>query len=233
MKFFLSMLALVAAGSVAAAGSGAPVEGSGAGPPLDLGSEGAPDVQNPPCADEFEVPAELPSSPVPCNPGTWANANDYPVDALRNEVEGVSRFELTVDSAGKTTRCRINGTSGHDSLDMTTCRLMMQRATFVPAHDESGRPVEGTWSSAVRWEIPEFNTSTDTAPPLPIYLVSSFIVEKDGAVTNCRIEKSEGGYPNDLCANGAYYYPFANEAGEPIRKRVRTMIRVVHEDLPQ
>lgn len=86
--------------------------------------------------------------------GSWANANDYPSRALREEREGVTKFTLTVGPDGRATSCVVTGSSGSADLDATTCSLNMRRARFDPATDQNGGPVPSEWSSATRWEIP-------------------------------------------------------------------------------
>ncbi len=89
------------------------------------------------------------------NPGRWASARDYPSRALREEREGVTAFTLNIGADGRVTSCRVTGSSGHSDLDRETCQLMERRGRFSPATNGSGNEVAGTWSSAVRWEIPE------------------------------------------------------------------------------
>lgn len=89
------------------------------------------------------------------NPGNWANTNDYPSRALREEREGTTRFTVQINADGRVTSCSITGSSGHSDLDETTCNLIQRRGRFTPAKDTSGNAVPDTWSSAVRWQIPE------------------------------------------------------------------------------
>jgi protein TonB len=49
----------------------------------------------------------------------------------------------------------VTGSSGNSELDQSTCRNMERRARFDPKLDAQGNPTTGTWSNAVRWEIPE------------------------------------------------------------------------------
>lgn len=101
-------------------------------------------------------PRVQPKNPEPRGrPGDWANANDYPSRALREEREGVTRFSVQVGTDGRVTSCQVTGSSGHADLDDTTCKLITRRARFRPATDGNGDPTTGSWSSAVRWEIPE------------------------------------------------------------------------------
>ncbi|SIN65847.1 outer membrane transport energization protein TonB [Parasphingorhabdus marina DSM 22363] len=88
------------------------------------------------------------------NPGRWANQNDYPSRALREEREGTTSFRVTVNARGRVADCQITGSSGHADLDAATCKNITRRARFRPALDSQGNPVAGTWSSRIRWEMP-------------------------------------------------------------------------------
>lgn len=88
------------------------------------------------------------------NPANWANTNDYPTRALREEQEGVTRFRVTISADGRVTSCDITGSSGSSELDNTTCSLITRRGRFNPAM-EDGQAVASSWSSSVRWQIPK------------------------------------------------------------------------------
>ena len=101
-------------------------------------------------------PRIQPKGPSPKgNPGNWANSNDYPSRALREEQEGVTRFRVSVGSDGRVASCDITGSSGSSELDSATCSLITRRGRFTPANDGEGQPVSGSWSSSVRWQIPK------------------------------------------------------------------------------
>ena len=118
-------------------------------PPLVIHTAAPPPAPPPP-------PRVQPKGAEPRgNPGSWANSNDYPSRALREEREGVTRFSVTVGADGRVTGCQVTGSSGHADLDDTTCKLIQRRARFRPATDGDGQPTTGSWSSAVRWEIPK------------------------------------------------------------------------------
>jgi protein TonB len=51
--------------------------------------------------------------------------------------------------------CEVTASSGSSDLDAATCANVAKRARFNPATDESGARVAGSYSSAVRWEIPD------------------------------------------------------------------------------
>ncbi len=101
-------------------------------------------------------PRIQPRNPSPKgNPGNWANSNDYPSRALREEQEGVTRFRVSVGPDGRVTSCDITGSSGSPELDSATCSLITRRGRFTPANDGEGQPVTGSWGSSVRWQIPK------------------------------------------------------------------------------
>jgi protein TonB len=86
--------------------------------------------------------------------GKWATPDDYPAAALREEREGVARFRVTVGTDGRVRNCEITASSGWADLDRATCTNVAKRARFKPAIDGSGAAVSGSYSSAVKWEIP-------------------------------------------------------------------------------
>lgn len=142
-------------------------------PPINI-APAPPTVQTqptipPPAPIQRVVPPPAPPAPVAPppprvqpkaaeprgNPASWANSNDYPSRALREEREGVTRFSVSIGPDGRVTSCQITGSSGHSDLDDTTCKLIQRRARFRPATDGNGDPTSGSWASAVRWEIPK------------------------------------------------------------------------------
>jgi protein TonB len=100
-------------------------------------------------------PSKASSAQPRGNPGSWANTNDYPARALREERSGTTRFRVNIGPDGRVTDCQITGSSGHADLDEATCKNIQRRARFKPAQDQAGNPIADTWSSAVRWEIPK------------------------------------------------------------------------------
>ena len=105
---------------------------------------------------EPQKPKFTPKDPTPRGqPGNWASPRDYPSRALREEREGTTRFRVSVSADGRVADCQVTGSSGHPDLDETTCKLIRNRGRFTPATDGNGDKTTGSWSSAVRWEIPE------------------------------------------------------------------------------
>jgi protein TonB len=89
--------------------------------------------------------------------------DDYPNASLRNEEQGVVTVALAVDSKGNVPSCTVTASSGSDSLDTTTCRVMIERAHFTPAHDRRGRAVRDTYSQTITWRVEEVG-----APPAAV-----------------------------------------------------------------
>ena len=88
------------------------------------------------------------------NPASWIVNEDYPKQTSRVPMAGVVEFRLKVGRNGRPNACEILSSSSFALLDSTTCSIMMRRARFCPATNRKGRPIEGTWSSRVRWMVP-------------------------------------------------------------------------------
>ncbi len=89
------------------------------------------------------------------NPGLWVTPNDYPTQDLREEHTGVTRVRLAIDREGRVAGCEVTASSGWPRLDTTACDKLTSRARFEPAMDETGAKVLGSFSTGVRWQIPE------------------------------------------------------------------------------
>ena len=102
------------------------------------------------------TPSFLPRAATPLgNPGRWATSDDYPARALREERTGTTRFRVTVGTDGRVRNCEVLTSSGSPDLDAATCANVAHRARFTPATDAGGARVNGSWTSAVRWVIPD------------------------------------------------------------------------------
>jgi protein TonB len=80
---------------------------------------------------------------------------DYPPSAIRAGEQGIVGFELDVAADGQVAGCRITSSSGSQVLDDTTCRIMIARMHFTPAHDRHGRPVTDRIHSRMKWVLPQ------------------------------------------------------------------------------
>lgn len=123
-------------------------------PPLPL-----PDFSPTPYSDPIPTPsptqAFVPRAAKPRNaPGSWATTNDYPARDLREGNQGITRFSLAIDANGAVQSCTVVTSSGFPGLDKATCDNVARRARFEPATDGEGKRVGGTYTSAIRWQIP-------------------------------------------------------------------------------
>lgn len=150
-----------------------------------------PPILPPPPKKGVESPA------TPKNfPGGWATTSDYPSKALQEEREGITAFRVLVSKGGVVTNCTVTESSGHADLDEVTCSNVSKRATFYPAQDKKGRPVEGSYANRVRWQIPvmasnaSFPILRDSLPRPPQILKAA----------DLRIEKDD--YPSSALAAG-------------------------------
>lgn len=175
------------------------------------------------------------------DPGSWISVDDYPPEALREEVQGTASFVLSVDKSGGVMDCYIGQSSGSSVLDAATCRLLRQRGRFLPAKDKYGQPVEGTYSSRVRWVVPE-------PDPLAVSFVDEngrfrdfaltyrFFIEADGTTSDCVVTVGDItetlDRPEGPCAPGKAYKPFLDASGKPVRKRVSVAVRSAIEERP-
>lgn len=82
-------------------------------------------------------------------------AGDYPSDALRNMQQGTTGVRFWVGVDGKLSDCRVIASSGIESLDIQTCRVLQMRGRLTPAKDISNRPVRSLSSAEIAWIIPE------------------------------------------------------------------------------
>ena len=91
----------------------------------------------------------------PCEERIWVCKSDYPSSARRYEHEGTTGFRLTINLEGSPRECIVTSSSGYDDLDRRTCQVLLLRARFRPAQDDEGKAIEGTYSSAINWSLPE------------------------------------------------------------------------------
>ncbi|PNQ77949.1 hypothetical protein BA950_02815 [Erythrobacter sp. SAORIC-644] len=129
--------------------------------PFDTTPIPVPNLPTVPSGTTFELPTPTPQpsfdpvSAKPRNdPARWLTDNDYRPSWARRELTGTARFRLEIAATGKVTSCTVTGSTGHSELDTATCALVTKRARFEPARGSNGEPVAGSFSSAVKWELP-------------------------------------------------------------------------------
>ncbi|HEX8512512.1 MAG TPA: TonB family protein [Allosphingosinicella sp.] len=99
-------------------------------------------------------PKRIEPARAKANLASYVSDEDYPSSAARNEEQGTTRFRLAVGPDGKVKECTVTSSSGSSALDATTCKLMKQRAKFIPAKNNRGELTSDTVTSAIRWVLP-------------------------------------------------------------------------------
>jgi periplasmic protein TonB len=126
------------------------------------------------------------AEPTPmADPVSWVTMTDYPRSELAHGVTGVSAFALSIDRHGKVVDCYITGSSGAPGLDDATCRLMQNRARFIPAQDADGRTTESVWDSRVVWRIEQGATPAYVPPKQEIGVLLD--VDEKGFIERCEV----------------------------------------------
>lgn len=89
------------------------------------------------------------------DPGRWVTDSDYRSRWINEEMSGTARFTLDVDGNGRVSNCQITQSTGYAELDRATCTLIAKRAKFKPARDGNGNAATGSYSSSIRWQLPD------------------------------------------------------------------------------
>jgi protein TonB len=121
--------------------------------PIDLGN-GAGNVGPSTVVNQPETIDHSASAQPLRHGGDWVTTDDYPTSAEREGAQGRTVFRLDIGTDGRVTGCTVATSSGSDTLDRATCRLLTVRARFKPALDADGHPVTGSYTSGVTWRLP-------------------------------------------------------------------------------
>ena len=90
----------------------------------------------------------------PSPPVGLVSANDYPAEAIRLGQQGTVRVRLKVSAEGRVMGCSVIQ-SASPSLDRTTCRILTERARFVPAKGTNGEAIKSEFDAPpIRWVLP-------------------------------------------------------------------------------
>jgi protein TonB len=115
------------------------------------------DALTPPYTEQATQPARSHSAGPQRARGSLVSlfaADDYPVAALRNDEQGTAAVRLGIDRKGRVSECTVVHSSGSESLDQATCKILEQRARFTPARNSDGQPVPDTYDQRVSWQLP-------------------------------------------------------------------------------
>lgn len=90
---------------------------------------------------------------APRQTGGRIRDKDYPREAGEQGVSGTVGVRFVVAIDGRVPRCQVTRSSGSDVLDQTTCRLIVQRYRYKPAHDAHGHPFEAVIVQNEGWYV--------------------------------------------------------------------------------
>jgi len=126
------------------------------------------------------------------NLASYISGDDYPEDAYYDNIQGTVGFRLDVSSEGGVTGCSVTASSGSQSLDETTCRIMIERARFAPARDARGLPTVDSVSGRVRWQIEDDGLDLDGNPPPPGWRSFQALISAPDYPPDARAQRMEG-----------------------------------------
>ena len=117
------------------------------------------------------------------DPASWVTIADYPPSAMRAGEAGAVAFTLAIDASGHVTDCHVTQSSGHQSLDLSTCQIMQQRAAFKPG------AAARSYSSRVRWVLPPPTSPVEVTPDFPMSATAEteVVIGATGLVESCRV----------------------------------------------
>lgn len=225
--FWVSLgIAGAAAGASATMGQQAPAAPPPAPVPIAVPPPAPPTPMPPPVRRGRERPA-IPAT----SPATWVTTSDYPSSALREDRSGTTGFRVVVGTDGRVTSCQITSSSGHADLDAATCSLISIRARFNPALDANGNPTIGSYSTRVRWVIPDdgpaYIPGVDyEALPLAGSLSTTMTVGSDGITSDCAVTQGSGDLATRFavgpaaCELSFYEGGYTDRRGQPISRTV-------------
>jgi TonB family protein len=136
---------------------------------------------------------------------------------MREEQQGRTTFRVIVGRDGRVTYCEIRESSGWPALDQATCSIVTRRARFSPATDRRGEPIEASYSSAVRWQIPDDSVHLEIGQT-----GRTFVVEADGAMADCRdwgVAQAAPGYAAQ-CNGAEFFVSYRDKQGKLARRQV-------------
>ncbi len=183
------------------------------------------------CAAQPRVAVDRGTPAKPANNrARWVTTSDYPAAALQKRAEGTTGIILTVSPEGRVTKCKVYSSSGNSDLDLAACDAASRRAQFEPARDRNGKATVGSYATRIRWQIP-----SGLPNPIPdaVKIVQSYVIEKDGSVSNCKFERTPkvedpGTSPCDVMER---FEPPTDAEGNPIRKKVAVAVVTRVEDI--
>lgn len=112
----------------------------------------------------------------------WLAGTDYSAIPPTNGVTGTATVNLSISDTGRADRCSVLWDNGHPALGKATCALLIERARYIPARDETGKPVRSKDMISISWpEPPELprRGSTDFGGAIPLNSPGEWVTDLD------------------------------------------------------
>ena len=185
-------------------------------------------------------------------PEKWITAADYPASAAEHDDEGSVRMTYTVTAEGRAERCRVEFATAPRKLAELSCRLVEQRARYIPRYIKSGEAISGRDLLVIRWhsaptaiDIPasgDFGGAIPAGSPnewatdreYPYKLLKgdadvpmAWTIGSDGRLAECSfpaqgVDPKVGNHTCQLFGLRARFTMPLDEKGEPIATRAKT-----------
>jgi TonB family protein len=173
---------------------------------------------------------------------------DYPPDAMVRGETGSVGFAVAVAPDGSVSACRVTRSSGSESLDALTCRILTERAHFTPARNAAGDAVADEIGSSVTWTLPQPPTGATARANLASYVADSdypresirnheqgevqfeLDISPEGRAVNCRVMHSTTGRLLNLrtcqiMLVRARFRPARDAQGNPVPDTISSRLR--------
>ncbi|MEI6484966.1 MAG: hypothetical protein WCO11_01715 [Sphingomonadales bacterium] len=160
--------------------AGAPSETLAAPPPLAPPQTPPLVLAEDPVRRGPECPADPPAAhgrdPVPCGSmDKWVSVEDFPQELLLAKGTRTLKVAFEIGRDGFVQNCHLPQKSGIATVDLQICKLLRQRAHFLPGRDAKGRARLWNYSFTWGWETvtkpaqgrSEMPAAASTAEPRP------------------------------------------------------------------
>jgi TonB family protein len=107
--------------------------------------------------------------------------SDYPPEAIRDNVSGVTTVSFDIGADGRVGECGIANTSGSVPLDDKSCALIRERFVFKPARGPDGSATSETRNQRIAWRLPEGPQQIE-----PYDVTFSLTLGPDGIGRDCK-----------------------------------------------
>jgi TonB family protein len=121
-------------------------------PPPHMGMEESPPRCPTPAQDKRNPSGMV--DPLPCGTvAQWLRGAEYPRAAWYRRKSGEVWADVGIDPDGMPSSCFVSQSSGSVDLDDGTCRLLKERARFLPARDAFNNHVVSAYRVGVVWTL--------------------------------------------------------------------------------